>query len=95
MPEVTGHGETGYRYGCRCAVCRTAKAADTRSRRHDRLYGTGGPMSPATRRAILKAVRGGASVIEAARAAGVTHQRVYRAAQELPAFGEALDKATG
>ncbi len=95
MSEATSHGVSGYRRGCRCSACREAKADETRQRRHQRLYGQDGVFGPAVQRQIIRLVMRGASVMDAAAEAGVTHQRVYRAAQELPEFGRQLNEATG
>lgn len=37
--ERTGHGHTRYRYGCRCEVCRAARAAWLKRYQIKKLYG--------------------------------------------------------
>jgi len=93
--EVPHGTAAGYRYHrCRCPDCREYHRAEMAALRHAKLYGDGGPMSPAVRGRILDAVVGGASVLAAAAAVGVSHQRVYAAARALPDFGVDLNAAT-
>jgi hypothetical protein len=94
MLEIREHGVTGYRLGCRCADCRKGKADDTRARRHEALYGDGGPMGPKVRKGLLAALRRGESVVTAATALGISHQQVYAAARAVPEFGAKIDELT-
>jgi len=90
----TDHGDSRYRAGCRCAVCREDHAEVSRAWKWERVYGEGGPMGPKVRRKILTSLKRTGNVVETAREVDVTHQAIYRAAKAVPGFGDVLAELT-
>lgn len=94
-PSTADHGSTSrYRAGCRCPLCRAAHAAEKQQYAVQRNYGVGSPMGPQVRRSVLRSLRAGLTVAQAAAENGVTHQMVYGACKAVPEFGEQVDELT-
>ena len=94
-PATAEHGDPArYRRGCRCTDCRIAHAEESARWKFERRFGDGAPMGPAVRSRILTFLCETCSVIDTAKAFGLTHQSIYGACQAIPAFGEQVDELT-
>jgi len=92
-PPQPAHGTTNrWRRGCHCRPCGDAHNADLAARRRRLL--DAGPLGPKGRTRLIRLIRRGTTVVDAARAVGVSAPAVYGAAEILPDFRAALDEAT-
>lgn len=85
---------THYRNGCRCVGCRTAHADAKAQRTLETRYGADGPMGPEVRRDVVKRLRSGLTVAQAAAELNVSHQLIYAACKAIPEFSEQVDELT-
>jgi len=94
-PATADHGsDSRYSYGCRCTDCREAHTVESERWKHERRYGSGGPLGPDVRTEILRLLKRNRSVMATAAALGFTHQAIYGACKALPDFAEQVDEAT-
>jgi hypothetical protein len=91
---IAGHGDSRYRAGCRCGICREDHADVSRAWKWEQTYGEGGPMGPKIRGRILASLKRTRNVVETAREVDVTYQAIYRAAKAVPGFGDLIDNLT-
>ncbi|MFE7032411.1 hypothetical protein ACFU9Y_19040 [Streptomyces sp. NPDC057621] len=82
---------TLYRVGCHCDICTQAHAEASKAQRRASAEET---FPAESRRRLLEQIAGGMPVAEAARAVGVTRNRVYGRAEWDPNFAQELDEAT-
>lgn len=92
--RTAGHGDSRYRSGCRCQVCRDDHADASRAWKWERAYGEGAPMGPKVRKRILSSLKRTGNVMETARELELTHQAIYRAAKTVPGFGDLIAELT-
>lgn len=90
-PPPSPHGTVNrWRSGCRCNECAHAHNGDTRTWRRS-LADAAFPARTRTR--LLRAIRGGATVVDAAERVGVTQHAVYARRRFDTQWGEQLDEA--
>lgn len=87
---VEMHGESGWRRGCRCDLCRTAHAAACREWRRSTTLRS---WSPALRSRLLTHLAEGVELTTAASAVAATVQSVHALAGIDPQFARDLDAA--